>query len=147
MKRTALCLVAVALWASCASKRPPARPTGPPPIRAIAVVTGDALARAVSAELYNQGFRTFELPVTQSMTPAALQSLAGRGVDAVLVVTFVKGIDSNPDSANMRLVRTGNSETVAAFDWSNNALGATRRNMDDSARDLVQTLLRAIPKP
>lgn len=132
---------------SCASRRGPVGPPVPPPIKSIAVVTGDAFTRAVGAELYNQGFKTFELPVTQDMSMAALQALGQRGVDAVLIVKSTKGLDSFPDSASLSLLRTRTGQAAANFNWSNSPGGMPRKNMTESARDLVQTLLRTVPKP
>ena len=108
-------------------------------------------------ELYSQGFRTFEVPATQELTPKALQSLARGGVDGVLVVsTTGRQYDALPESASVRLVRTQTGETVAAFTWSNPVSSGVpgtpadktvRKKLTDVARELVQTLLRTVPKP
>jgi hypothetical protein len=141
--------------ASCASRQPP-QPKHAPPIRSIAIVTGNSLANAMGIELYNQGFRTFEVPATQELTPKALQSLARGGVDGILVVsTTGRKYDALPESASVRLVRTQTGETVAAFKWSNPVASTpgtpadqvVRRKLTDVARELVQTLLQTVPKP
>jgi hypothetical protein len=145
--RKLLFVVFVCVIASCASR--PAPPTGKQisPIRSIAIVTGDPLASAVGVELFNQGFRTFEVPATQELTPKALQSLASGGVDGVLVVRSIKrGFDPIPESASLRLVRTQSGETVAALTWSNSVSGAPKK-LTDVARELVRTLLKTVPKP
>jgi hypothetical protein len=108
-------------------------------------------------ELYNQGFRTFEVPATQELTPKALQSLASGGVDGILVVrTTGRKYDALPESASVRLVRTRTGETVATFTWSNPVSGGApgtpadqvvRKKLTDVARELVQTLLQTVPKP
>jgi hypothetical protein len=108
-------------------------------------VAGDLLSSALGAELFNQGFRTFELPLNQDLSARALQGLAGRGVDAVVVVTSKRGLDSFPDNASIRVLRTQNGATAAAFDWSNS--GMPRKNLADSARELVRTLQQTVPKP
>lgn len=136
-------VVCLALVVSCASRRP-AGPPVPPPIRSIAVVAGDPLSSAVGAELFNQGFKMFELPLNQDLSAKALQGLAGRGVDAVLVVKSRKGLDSFPDDASIRVLRT-NGASAAVFDWSNS--GTPRKNVADSARELVRTLQKTVPKP
>jgi DNA-binding LacI/PurR family transcriptional regulator len=107
-------------------------------------------------ELYNQGFRTFEVPATQELTPKALQSLASGGVDGILVVrTTGRKYDQLPESASVRLVRTQTGETVASFTWSNPVSGVpvtpadqtVRKKLTEVARELVQTLLQTVPKP
>jgi hypothetical protein len=154
--RKLLLFVSIGLIASCASKPAPPTVQRVPPIRSIAIVTGDPLASAVGTELFNQGFRTFELPAKQELTPKALQSLARGGVDGVLVITSVKrGFDPIPESASLRLLRTQNGETVVAFTWSNSAAGApsvadsnaVRKGLADIARQLVRTLMKTVPKP
>ena len=154
MKKAAFVLF-IGVIASCASRRAPTVKQ-PPPIRSIAIVTGNALASAVGIELFNQGFRTFEVPATQELIPKALQSLASGGVDSVLVVTTTgRKYDPLPASASVRLIRTQTGETVSAFTWSNTASGsagapldrAARRSLTDVARELVQTLLKTVPKP
>jgi len=140
-------LVFVSLIASCASRH--AAPTAKPvfAIRSIAIVTGDPLASAVGTELFNQGFKTFEVPPTQQFTSNALQSLATRGVDAVLVVKSTKqGFDPLPASASLRLVRTQTGETVAAPAWSRSDQAAPK-NLTEIARELVRTLLQSVPRP
>lgn len=141
--------------ASCASRQAPP-PKHAPPIRSIAIVTGNSLANAMGIELYNQGFRTFEVPATQELTPKALQSLASGGVDAILVVTTTgRKYDVLPESASVRLVRTQTGETVAAFTWTNSVSSVPgtpadqtiRRKLTDVARELVQRLLQTVPKP
>ena len=154
--RKFLLVVFISVIASCASR--PAPPTGKhvAPIRSIAIVTGDPLASAIGIELFNQGFRTFEVPATQDLTPKALQSLAIGGVDGVLVVRSTRrGFDSLPGSASLRLVSTHTGETVAAFTWSNSVPAApsspadrvVRKSLTDVARELIQTLLKTVPKP
>lgn len=145
----------ICVSASCASRQAPP-PKHAPPIRSIAIVTGNSLANAMGIELYNQGFRTFEVPATQELTPKALQSLARGGVDGLLVVsTTGRKYDALPESASVRLVRTQTGETVAAFTWSNPVSSVpgtpadqvVRRKLTDVARELVQTLLQTVPKP
>jgi len=145
----------ICLSASCASRQAPT-PKHAPPIRSIAIVTGNSLASAMGIELYNQGFRTFEVPATQELTPKALQSLASGGVDGILVVTTTgRKYDALPESASVRLVRTQTGETVAAFTWSNPVASTpgtpadqvVRKKLTDVARELVQTLLQTVPKP
>lgn len=154
MKNASILALSVLIMASCRSA-PPAAPPGPPPVRAIGVVGGDALTDAIGVELVDQGFRTFQLPSTQQLTAAALAALAARGVDAVLVVTSAAGIDSLPDRASLRLVRTQNGETVATFDWANISLtaagipaeGTVRTTRTEAARELVRRLLETVPAP
>jgi hypothetical protein len=156
-KRNFLFVVCISVFASCASRHtPPPGKYVPPPIRSIAIVSGDPLSNAIGIELFNQGFRTFEVPATQELTPKALQSLAIGGVDGVLVVKSTRGgYDPFPESASVRLVRTQTGETVAAFTWSNSAPVTpdspadrlVRRNLTDVARELVRTLLETVPKP
>jgi hypothetical protein len=107
-------------------------------------------------ELYNQGFRTFEVPATQELTPKALQSVASGGVDGILVVTTTgRKYDVLPESASVRLVRTRTGETVAAFTWTNSVSSVpgtpadqtVRKKLTDVARELVQTLLKTVPRP
>jgi len=145
----------ICVSASCASRQAPA-PKHAPPIRSIAIVTGNSLANAMGIELYNQGFRTFEVPATQELTPKALQSLASGGVDGILVVTTTgRKYDPLPESASVRLVRTQTGETVAALTWSNPVASTpgtpadqvVRKKLTDVARELVQTLLQTVPKP
>lgn len=136
-------VVCLTLAVSCASRRP-AGPPVPPPIRSIAVVTGDLLSSALGAELFNQGFRTFVLPLNQDLSARALQGLAGQGIDAVLVVKSKRGLDSFPDNASIRVVRTKSGATATEFSWSNPAV---RKNVADSARELVRTIQQAVPKP
>lgn len=143
MKKIAIVLCAI-LVVSCASRRP-AGPPVPPPIRSIAVVAGDTLSSALGAELFNQGFKTFELPLNQDLSATALRGLAAKGVDAVVVVKSKRGLDSAPDNASIRVLRTQNGATAAAFDWSNS--GAPRKNLADSAREVVRTLQQTVPKP
>jgi hypothetical protein len=117
-------------------------------------VSGDPLANAIGIELFNQGFRTFEVPATQELTPKALQSLALRGVDGVLVVRSTRGYPI-PESASVRLVSTQTGENVAAFTWSDSAPGVpgspadpmVRKKLTDVAQELVRTLLETVPKP
>src|ERR1700693_1211714 len=95
--RRFLLVLFVSLIASCASRHAPPIARQPPPIRSIAIVTGDPLASPIGTELFNEGFKTFQLPATQDLTPKALQSLASRGVDGVLVVKSTKrGFDPLP---------------------------------------------------
>ena len=132
---------------SCASRQAPPPARQPVPIRSIAIVTGDPLANAIGTELYNQGFRAFEVPPTQELTPKALQSLASRGVDAVLVVRSTKqGFDPLPQSASVRLIRTPGGETVASPSWSRSNQAPTK-TLTDIAREMVRTLLQSVPKP
>ena len=149
-------VVFISVIASCASRPAPSTAKHVSPIRSIAIVTGDPLASAVGIELFNQGFRTFEVPAAQELTPKALQSLASGGVDGVLVVKSIKrGFDPIPESASLRLLRTHTGETVAAFTWSNSVAGApaspvdgtVRQRLTDVARELVRTLLKTVPKP
>ena len=140
-------LVFIGLIASCASRH--AQPTAKQvfPIRSIAIVAGDALASAVGTELFNQGFKTFEVPATQQFTSNALQSLAARGVDAVLVVRSTKrGFDPFPESASLRLVRTQTGETVASPAWSRSEQ-TVPKSLTEIARELVRTLLQSVPRP
>ncbi len=130
--------------ASCASKRPAPVSAVPPPIKSIAVVGGDLLANAVSGELFDQGFRTFEVPATQDITPRGLWPLVSRDVDAVLVVKSKRGDDLQPDSSSVQLLRTKTGETVAAFSWMNTE---PRRKIKDAAREIVATVLKTAPKP
>ena len=144
MKKIAIALCVTAVI-SCASKRGPVGPPAPPPIKSIAVVAGDPFSSALGAELFNQGFKTFELPMNQDLSGRALHGLAGQGIDAVLVVKSKKGLDMVPDHASIRVLRTQNGATAASFDWSNSA--TPRKNLADSARDAVRTLLQTVPKP
>jgi hypothetical protein len=150
-KRNFLFVVFISVIASCASRHAP--PTGKHvrPIRSIAIVSGDPLANAIAIELFNQGFRTFEVPATQELTPKALQSLALRGVDGVLVVRSTRGYPI-PESASVRLVSTQTGENVAAFTWPNSVPGSpadpmVRKKLTDVAQELVRTLLETVPKP
>ncbi len=145
--RKLLLVVFISVIASCASRHAPPIGKYVSPIRSIAIVTGDPLAAAIGVELFNQGFRTFEVPATQDLTPKALQSLATRGVDAVLVVKSTKrGFDPLPESASLRLVRTQTGETVAAPVWSSSDR-TVPKSLTDIARELVRTLLQSVPKP
>jgi hypothetical protein len=139
-------LVFVSLIASCSSRH--AAPTVNPvsPIKSIAIVTGDPLAAPVGAELFNQGFRTFEVPANQDLTPKALQALSSRGVDGVLVVRSKKeGFDPLPVAASVRLFRTQTAGTVADFAWSRSTQ-TVPRNLTDIAREVVRTLLPSVPR-
>ena len=133
-----LLLISLAAICSCASRAPVA-PPAPPPIRSIAVIAGDPLSGALGGALFDQGYKTFELPATQDLSLGALRGLATRGVDGVLVVKSVRGLDTHPDSASVRVLRAANGATVATFDWTNPA-GAARMNTATSARELVKTL-------
>ena len=143
MKKLAIVICVLAL-VSCATKKA-SGPPKPPPIRSIAIVAGDPLSGALGTALFDQNFRTFELPANQDLSPAALRGLATRGVDGVLVVSSKRGLDSHPDSASIRLLRAANGETVATFNWTNPAAPA-RLNTADSARQLVRSLQEAMPK-
>lgn len=142
MKKTLL-LLCLALLAACRSAPPPGPPV-PPPIRSIGVVAGDALSELVSTELVDRGYRTFQLPATQQLALTALQALGSRGVDAVLVITSDKALDSLPNNASLRLMRTLNGETVATQTWSNVTQGAVRKSRAEAARELVHALLQTI---
>ena len=137
----------MSLIASCASRHAPPIARQPVPIRSIAIVSGDSLANAIGVELFNQSFKTFQLPATQDLTPKALQSLASRGVDGVLVVKSTKrGFDPLPESASVRLIRTQNGETVADLAWSKSDQ-MVPKNLSEIAREIVRTLLQTVPKP
>jgi hypothetical protein len=145
--RTFVFFVFISLIASCASRHAPTIARQPPPIRSIAIVTGDPLASPIGIELFNEGFKTFQLPATQDLMPKALQSLASRGVDGVLVVKSTKrGFDPLPESASLRLLRTQTGETVAALAWSKSDR-MVPKNLTDIAREVVRALLQTVPRP
>jgi hypothetical protein len=147
MKRTLTVLVTLGLvssMVSCSSRGKAPPRTTPPPVKAIAIVAGDLLSAAVSGELYDQGFRTFEVPATQDVAWNSLQALAARGVDAVLTVKSRKGIDAYPDNATVRVISTYTGQPVADFRWTNPAV---RKNVKDSAREVVRTVLEKVPRP
>jgi hypothetical protein len=150
MKETArklLFFVFISVIASCASRHAPPTVNRPSPIRSIAIVSGDPLANAIGVELFNQGFKTFQLPATQDLTPKALQSLASRGVDGVLVVKSTKrGFDPLPESASLRLLRTQTGQEVTALAWRKSDQ-MVPKNLTDIAREVVRTLLQTVPRP
>lgn len=139
--------VFISLIASCASRHAAPTAKQPSPIRSIAIVSGDPLANAIGVELFNQGFKTFQLPATQDLTPKALQSLASRGVDGVLVVKSTKrGFDPLPESASLRLLRTQTGLEVTALAWRKSDQ-MVPKNLTDIAREMVRALLQTVPKP
>lgn len=144
MRRSLIAVFIIITVASCASRRAAPVSAVPPPIKSIAVVGGDLLANAVSGELFDQGFRTFEVPATQDVTPKGLWPLVSRDVDAVLVVKSKKGNDLQPDTTSVQLLRTKTGETVTAFSWTNSE---PRRQIRDAAREVVATVMKTVPRP
>ena len=141
--RTLARLSLVVLAISCASRKPAPAPLVPPPIRSIAVVAGDVLSSDLSTELVNRRFKIYEVPATQDLTARALQSLAARGVDAVLVARTTRGLDMLPDVASVRLLRSINGETVTTFDWPN----PSRMKIPEVAAAVVRRLTETVPSP
>jgi len=140
-------VASIGVIAACGSRHATPKVVPVSPIRSIAIVTGDPLAAPLGTELFNEGFRTFEVPATQDLSPKALQALSSRGVDGVLVARSKKeGFDPLPVSASLRLIRTQTAGTAADFAWSRSSQSVPK-SLTDIARGLVRTLLQSVPRP
>jgi len=108
--------------------------------------SGGILAEAIGIELFNRGFTVidtnemsnlmmrYNLTEIEISKPQNLQTLKQAGIDAIMTVKSVSGVDNKPQSASVRLNSTDTWEIIAGVSWENGWGGQAGSVLDRSKR-------------
>lgn len=134
-RRSVFALAGAALLAGCASSKLSSMTTASGPLPRVHVIAfapgGGVLSDAVGVELTNRGFTVLDSGSTITMMarlnlneveiskPEGVSKLKDQGVDALLTVRAVGAVDSQPQSASVRLNSTDGGKVLAGVTWQN----------------------------